>query len=187
MHIEPLPGRYQVKDLGHELLISIPSAKNVFLTLFMGFWLVGWAVGEVSAVTALLNGSLNGSTLFLVAWLGVWTVGGAFALYGFIWQLVGKEKIVVSHEAVSISKDILGFTLPKIYASDHLKDLRVSPFTPQPFVLSWYRSNNIWGIGPGIVAFDYGSRTVNFGSGLDEAEAKEIIKLITNRFPQYLK
>ncbi len=123
----------------------------------------------------------------MVAWLGGWTLGGAFAFYVLLWQLTGKEKIAVTNESISVSRAVLGFAIPKIYAADHLKDLRVAPGTPHTYGRSWSRSTSFWGIGPGMVAFDYGSRTFHFGAGLDEAEAKEIIKLITNRFPQHLK
>ena len=32
--------------------------------------------------------------------------------------------------------------------------------------------------------FDYGSKTLHFGAGLDEAEAFELVRLIAERFPQ---
>jgi hypothetical protein len=38
-----------------------------------------------------------------------------------------------------------------------------------------------WGIGGGPIAFDYGSQTVRIGSGLDEAEAREIVKELRSR------
>ncbi len=44
-----------------------------FLMLFM----VGWAFGEISTIIELLNGQAEGSDrLFLMAWLGGWTLGG---------------------------------------------------------------------------------------------------------------
>ena len=32
--------------------------------------------------------------------------------------------------------------------------------------------------------FDYGSKTLHFGAGLDEAEAFELVRFIARRFPQ---
>jgi hypothetical protein len=37
----------------------------------------------------------------------------------------------------------------------------------------------------GLIAFDYGSRTVRFGAGIDEAEAFDLVKRVTGRFPQF--
>ncbi len=40
-------------------------------------------------------------------------------------------------------------------------------------------------MGEGLIAFDYGARTFRIGSGVDEAEAKQVILIIQQRFPQY--
>jgi hypothetical protein len=37
----------------------------------------------------------------------------------------------------------------------------------------------------GSIAFDYGARTFRFGSGVDEAEAKQILAEIQQKYPQY--
>jgi hypothetical protein len=37
----------------------------------------------------------------------------------------------------------------------------------------------------GAVAFDYGAATFRFGAGIDEAEAKQIVAEIQQKFPQY--
>ncbi len=59
---------------------------------FMSFWLIGWAVGEVSVIFVLKGmlwghgrGGLPntvswGVVIFLVAWLGGWTIGGVAAM-----------------------------------------------------------------------------------------------------------
>jgi len=39
-------------------------------------------------------------------------------------------------------------------------------------------------VSKGPIAFDYGSRTFHFGAGLDEAEAFDIVRFFTQRFPQ---
>ncbi len=50
----------------------------------------------------------------------------------------------------------------------------------------WGHAGQFWGVGQGIITFDYGAKTFRFGSGLDEAEAKMILSEITQRYPQYL-
>jgi hypothetical protein len=37
----------------------------------------------------------------------------------------------------------------------------------------------------GSLAFDYGARTFRFGTSIDEAEAKQIVAEIQQKFPQY--
>jgi hypothetical protein len=36
-----------------------------------------------------------------------------------------------------------------------------------------------------MIAFDYGARTFHFASGIDEAEAKQILQKIVTRYPRY--
>jgi hypothetical protein len=38
-----------------------------------------------------------------------------------------------------------------------------------------------WGIGGGLIAFDYGAKTFRFGASLDEAEAQDIVKELNRR------
>jgi len=47
---------------------------------FMGFWLCGWAFGEVMVTRQLLVGRHSPADLFLLFWLGAWTVGGTLAI-----------------------------------------------------------------------------------------------------------
>ncbi len=39
-----------------------------------------------------------------------------------------------------------------------------------------------WGVGGGTIAFDYGAKTYRFGAQLEEAEAKQIIQAVRERF-----
>jgi len=41
----------------------------------------------------------------------------------------------------------------------------------------------LWGLTGGHIAFDYGAKTYRFGAGVDEAEAKQIVKQIVDRYP----
>jgi hypothetical protein len=201
MPVIPPPPRHAIEDLGTSLKISIPSRKHWFVIPFLGFWLIGWAFGEIVVGGTLLAGFINilfgkslessgiepaacsGVGLFLLAWLGIWTVGGAFTIYAFLWQLAGKEIVEVSLQSITTSRQVLGFSRPKEYLAEHIKDLRVAP--PGNGWFGWPRATSFWGLSGGSVAFDYGARTFRFGSGADEAEAKQIIAAIQQRFPQY--
>jgi hypothetical protein len=192
---------YKIEQTADGTIISIPSRKNWFIILFIGFWLIGWAVGEVSVIgilsagviKALNNGipeiSKNGpgafGGLFLFAWLGGWTVGGAFAIYAWLWQVKGIERISISTNALIVEKLVPIWKRKKEY---HLKDvvaLRLSHSSPSMFTMSG--SMEFWGMPGGRLAFDYGAKTVQFGSGIDEAEAKFLIEDIENRCPKIVE
>jgi hypothetical protein len=112
--------RYQLEETSSRIVILIPSKKNWVIILFLGFWLIGWAIGEVSVIVilsvgifGLFSNGLAGITesvpgafggVFLIAWLGGWTVGGAFAIYTWLWQVKGFERISISFDAFVIEK-----------------------------------------------------------------------------------
>jgi len=207
MPIVALPKqRHSMQDEGSSLKIMIPSHKNYFTMFFLGFWLLGWAFGEIMVGGIFLAGivqllfktpeilpevskgglaGLFGGGLFMLVWLTIWTVGGGFALYSFLWQVAGKENIGVSYDMIKIQRAVFGFGRTKEYLATDIKDLRVTPWAADHNIFSWSRSSSIWGMSSGILAFDYGAKTFRFGGGIDEAEAKQILEKVVARFPQY--
>lgn len=205
--IQPPSPRYTIKNSISSLVITIPSRKNWFIVFFIGFWLVGWAFGEIAVGGILFTGAItilgsllgllknssdisgagvvafSGVGLFLVAWFGMWTVGGFFAIRSFLWQLTGVENIEVDSQSITLQRLIFNFGRPKTYLAEHIKDLRT--VSNNNYSFGWSRGMNFWGLMDGSIAFDYGAKTFRCGSGADEAEAKDIIKAIQKRFPHY--
>jgi len=126
---------------------------------------------------------MSGVGLFLIAWFGMWTVGGFFAIRSFLWQLMGMESIEVNSESITLQRSIYKFGRPKTYLAEHVKDLRTISNMNYPF--RWSRGMTFWTLMDSLIAFDYGAKTFHCGSGTEEAEAKEIIKAIQKRFPHY--
>lgn len=54
------------------------GASRYFVGLFLLFWLGLWTVGFKSAASALMSGK---ASAFLLFWLGGWTLGGVYAIY----------------------------------------------------------------------------------------------------------
>lgn len=118
--------------------------------------------------------------LFILAWLGVWTVGGLFAMYAWSWQVIGKEILTVHGQTCTTRRDIAGVGFDKKYHLVEIRDLRVQLPGFAPIDMS--SSLQLWGVGGGVIAFDYGARTYRFGAGLDEAEAKQVVTAIKQRY-----
>lgn len=186
MVIQPSIERFTIIEEGDRTRIVLPSRKFWFVTAFLGFWLVGWACGEVTAVTSLFGSRFGGGpTPFMLFWLAGWTAGGAMALFTFLWQLAGSETIAVSGESLSVWQSLFGLHLPpRVYSTAHIRDLRV-PVLDVPTTFGWSRRQYVWGTGPGAIAFDYGARTIHIAAGADEAEAKLMIAAICLRYPNY--
>lgn len=179
--INPSASRMTVTDGPGGLGLLIPPKRNWFIILFMGFWLCMWAAGEIMVPIQFLNGEIPGITgIFVVAWLGAWTIGGAVAIYLWLWNLMGRQIITMHGHSLTTRRDIGGYGFDKKYNLTQVRDLRVSA---RKFVAWDYSASlEFLGLGGGLVAFDYDAKTYRLGAGLDEAEAKLVVKKITDRY-----
>jgi hypothetical protein len=164
-------------------MIEIPARRNWFVILFLGFWLCGWALGEVMVPIKFFGGGVPApAALFSLVWLGAWTLGGATAITIFAWMLAGREVITVTRDGLSIRRQVRGFGHTRTYDIAHLSRLRLEPhsyniFDPQ-MALAFY------GLGGGRVAFDYGSSTVRFDNRIDEPDALKVIEVCGTVLPE---
>ena len=186
MLVQPAAARLTIEDLGDRTRIVLPSRKHWFVLAFLSVWLMGWACGEVSALSAVLSGrGFGDGTAFLLVWLVGWTVGGTIAISTWVWQLAGRETFDVTGDSLTVWKSVFGLRFPaRVYAAEHVHDLRTPVQEVSPFPV-WGRRTWVWGTGPGAIAFDYGARTFQIASGADEAEARLIVAAITQRYPIY--
>jgi hypothetical protein len=204
MPVVPPTPRFKVETLDSSAArITIPSRKNLSAIFFSCMILIPWGSVEWGTLRIIIGGvrstitqigSLSGllgdlalGWAILIFWWCLWTVAGILPLYPLFWNLVGKEVIDINPNSLIVARKIFSFSRPKEYDSTHIKDLRISqPVYSSRFLWGGPSIFSIfWGIGEGIIAFDYGAKTYRFGSGLDEAEAKMIVFEITTRYPQY--
>ena len=146
----------------------------------MSFWLIGWAFGEITALTALISGDSNSPKIFLFAWTGAWTLGGAFAVYSWLWNVFGKEVVTFSDNEMQYTKDIIGLKRSKEYDLSSINNFRVQ--ASKSSIFSSGNSMEKWGVVGGNILFDYGHSTHKFGIQLDEPEANHLVTVIKHRY-----
>lgn len=178
--VAPAEPRAVTTETPAGLEILVPAKRNWFATAFLGFWLCGWAVGEVMVLLQFLSGEMPmEGMLFTVVWLCGWTVGGGFALYVFWWSLVGRERVLLGPGRISLRREIFGWGRSREYELVHVRRLRASANKHNAYD---FRSGlQFWGIGGGSIAFDHGSATVQFGAGLEESEAQSLVERLLAR------
>ncbi len=179
--IQPMAPRVTITDTAEGLRIVVPCRRSWFVIGFLAFWICGWGVAEVMVAKQFVSGDAPpDGELFMLAWLGVWTLGGVVAIYAWLWQVMGKEILTVRGQTFNIRRDIGGFGLDKKYDLVQMRDLRIGLIAFSPVNVS--ASLQLWGVGGGVITFDYGARTYRFGIGLDDAEAKQVVSTIKQRF-----
>jgi len=174
------PSRVLITDTPDSLRIVILGTRSWFVIGVLGLWISAWAVAEVMIPSQFLQGNIPPEAQSLLfAWLVVWTVGGLLAIYAFLWQVMGKEMAAAQGQVLITRRDIGGFGLNKAYDLSQIQNLRVRPFGFNPLDISG--ALQLWGIGGGMIAFDYEAKTHRFGAGLDEDEAKQVVESIKKR------
>lgn len=191
-YVEPSPSKIKTRDTGLGIEITIPAKKNWFAILFIGFWLIAWAVALFFVSATLINSFIDNASessgfgwfgrVFTIAWLGGWTVGGFFALKSLLWMIAGKETILVTYDGITIGKHRVLYTSKKEYSRSHIKEIRT-----ESGAQGWYKGFNVFGQNTGLIAFDYGAKTIKFGICEHEAEAKYILETIKKRFSIYFE
>ena len=188
MPVKPTAPKHKTEILGDRLTISVPSPRPWVLSIFVGLGVVFFIISGVIILGGLVTNSdgFEGPIFLLVILIIFWTVAGGLMIYQFAWQISGKEVIEITTQSIIISRVVLSLRTPKEFSSEYIKDLRASTSNVDlnPYLVG-YSGFYGWRYELGSLAFDYGSRTFRFGSGIEEAEARQIIAEIQQKYPQY--
>ncbi len=164
--------RSSMSDTPNGLQIVIPGPRNLLISLFIAGWLVGWWFGEMHAIEQIRSGQ---AALFIVGWLLAWTVGGAWVVTWLLWTIGGREVLILGTGRLSIRREVFGIGFSREYDLSQVRDLRIAP--PRA------RARGNGDMNQGGLCFDYGAKTIRFGSGVDEAEARQLIQAMQSRIP----
>jgi hypothetical protein len=186
MIVQPQSARYTVEAAEQGLRASIPARRNWFILLFLMVWLGGWVFGEVSAASELLNPKGRGPSAFLAFWLAGWTLGGAFCAGTVLWQLAGREILLVTPSELTHRVEVFGLGWTRTYQKSEVKNFRATGYSNNPFTNQRAMFPPIGGSGDGPIAFDYGARTIRLAPGLEEAEAKMLVRELASQLPRGL-
>lgn len=165
-----------------QLMIRLPRHR-AWRTIFLaGFLLSAWGAGSWLAGTHHFFHSLF-RDVFLVlgesAWLGI----GLFCLAYLLQNLAENEVVEVTPFAIKLRRQIGGWGWTSAYMAAHVSALQARPRPPA----AAGQARSLFPARPqsGSIIFMYGTKTIHFGRGLSEREAREIVALIQAKFPSY--
>jgi len=161
-------GKLAIEELAGTLEIKISPTKLSDLPtgVFLFIWLIGWAFGEVFALTTLFASNTPWFVmLFLIVWLTGWTMGGAFAIAHLVRLIGGRERIELGRGMLRVSKGFVLFKLDKQYDTFRITDLHVMPKNDK----KWNLLNS------GVIQFKYEEKDIRFGNNLSPEERQKIL------------
>ncbi|MEN8241704.1 MAG: hypothetical protein ABFS17_07275, partial [Chloroflexota bacterium] len=187
----PLPvPRHTVEKSGSDVRVTLPVKRNLFYILWTGLFIFAWGQmlyaflasfifenPEFDLAKVTLSETENIAPiivfgiivlLFILFFLGF----GLLAIYSFLWLIIGKEIFEANSSVLKVTRQLYSWKRTREYAAEDVKDLRVT--TKQLWFGSTRALQKLLGSN-GMIAFDYGAKTIRFGLEIDEAEAKQII------------
>ena len=181
---KPATGRSIITRTPRGLAIGIPSKRHWFVILFSCFWLCGWLMGELFAISSLMDAfSEPPFSFFILLWLIIWTFGGALVSYMVIWQVFGRELITIEGKVFTYQRMFLGFGRSRSFDIGEMKNIAIHTVSKKEKArLSPNSHTNAievpWGMQSGKIKFDYGLKTLYFASEVDKAEAAHLLQVL---------
>lgn len=173
----PAP-KHKTEDRVDMLVISVPTLKIWPVIFVFGIWSLMWITVALGLMFTISSDGLDAG--FVIPWI----ILGVFIFYGLLWQLFGREEIQVTNKSITISYIVIGYKRSREYLAEHIKDLDLARVNAKEFMMP----RGPWNMRKfGSISFDYGAETFKFASSIDDAEAKQIIREIQQKYPQYKK
>ena len=185
MRVEPSKPRYTITSEAGVVTVACPPRRNWLILLFLMAWLGGWTIGGISAFAAVTKAGEHQA--FMMFWLIGWAVGEVWVLAVVLWQLAGLEELSIAQGNLVHRASIAGIGRTREFTGSDVKNLRSSP----QLLSAWMDQSSfvppIFGSGHGAIAFDYGAKTYRVGGGLDEAEARQVVIALSKQFPRMVE
>lgn len=178
--------RFSVEQAEGQEQIVIPAPRQIFAMVFLTLWLCIWVAALFNVTATSLQ---RGFHPFMLAWIGAWLLGGLAVMAILGWMAAGREMLRASPSAgLRIGYGLWRWSRWKNYRPDLIRNLTPHARVPSPWSHARLASMmpSLFGASAstGSLRFAYGGRTVYFGIGLDEAEAKLVLDRLKARLPR---
>ena len=182
----PYGGEATINEIPDGVELIIPVKKNWTLISYLCFPL---------AITCFILMVLGHSffdnfkrTAPPIPFLVIFLLFSVFSIFTTIrnlrWLLFGREVITFKNGVITIEKNGALFVKSVTYDLNEAVDFRVqddgNDYTNNFWYYNRYPLSLIKNSG-GVIRFDYGLKTIKFGNGIDEAEAKFILKKLRDK------
>jgi hypothetical protein len=178
---EALKPTYTVEYRDAALHVVAPNRKNGFIALIATLLWIGLLIQLVPGVyMGSLQDATSGwrpSTWFLMVLLRIVMLASIFLLTTIWLHLVISrqaiefgDSLIKVRRVILIGNRVVSLPFSQEYSCEYIRNLRTFP----P-VLYW--------LGPYV--FHYKGQVVRFGAGFEEAEAREVLRIVQERFPSY--
>jgi len=184
-HVPVEAYRSRIESIPGGIGITMPSRRSVFLAVVVAVWLAFWVLPFIGVLpidpgrTTTSHAATAPPPVFFIPW----GIGGVFALTLLAWTTAGRERVTIDADTLAVRREALGVGYTRRYAVASVRALRVVDDASPNSSFGGFGRGDPFGLRTGSFAFDYGAKTIRFGSGVDPAEAKYLLSRIVAAKP----
>ena len=157
--------------------LIISGQTDSWKTNVMLAWFIGWLFCGVSVVYSIYNYEFDSNQqTFLLVFMVFWANFLFKITRVLLWRKYGMEFIKIDNDRISIKKSILGYGIARPYLTANVKNFYLLEVNSKSYVKVF--NDSFWVIGRGSLIMETNNEKVNFGSQLNQEEAKKLIKLM---------
>ena len=166
--------------------VIINGRTEAWKTNVMLIWFLAWLFSGFSVLYSLYNYEFDSDQkTFLMIFMFFW----AYFLFKItrvlLWRKYGMEFIKIDNDRLTMKKSILGYGVARPFLTANVKNFKLQEVNAKSYVKVF--NDSFWVIGSGTLNMITNSEEINFGSQLNNKDAKELIKLmkkIVNKYSQ---
>ena len=164
------------------ICLNMPGRRSWRAATSLSLWLALWAVWCYKAAGDLLAGpvTININTIFLLAWLVLWTAGGISVVVTVLRLLFGRETVRITGNTLVLRWTVGAVGPSRTFDLAQVNNLRAESQPPER--VSIWSAIRVGETQHGKMGFDYGTRSYRFGDGLGEVEARQLVQLLRDRY-----
>ncbi|MFI5150256.1 MAG: hypothetical protein ACHQRM_11035 [Bacteroidia bacterium] len=158
-------GRMRLEKPFSTIKLNIPVKRNVFISFFLLFLLLGWGFFEWFLTVLISFGGAHSHSAegpLVLPFFVLWTLGGLILLSILSWRATGREQMIAGNGQLKMIQKSWFYYRSKTYAIDDIS--RISAYADNS------SSNALGGI-----AFKYRDKWVRIAKGLDAVDAKYVL------------
>ena len=123
--------------------------------------------------------------IYLAIFTAFWGYFEYITVKAVLWNIFGKELLMIDTEALSVKKSILGYGKANRYFFENIKSLKYEK--PDSTSLNSFLDNAYWSTGTEVFKLDYLGKNKSFGKKVDEKEATLLLRFLNDRVKKWRK
>lgn len=197
--IKNIGDRISMEDHEKSTTVVILPKRVLWKDLLMWAWVLGFSFAGLYVIYLLFFGGMNElkvgvnfdeevrkqQIIYLAIFTGFWIYFEYLTVRTVLWQLFGKELIMIDSEALMVKRSTLSYGKAQRYFFENIRKLRFEK--PDDTSLNQFLSNAYWAMGTDVFKLEYKDKTRSFGRRIEEKEAKLLLRFLNDRIKKRRK